>query len=57
MKITNEQIETHGLKQEEYKKINELLGREANLLELVIFSAMWNEHSSYKSSKLTLLVY
>jgi len=54
MKITNEQIETHGLKLEEYKKIKELLGREANLLELGIFSAMWNEHCSYKSSKIHL---
>ncbi len=54
MKITNEQIESHGLKLEEYKKIKELLGREANLLELGIFSAMWNEHCSYKSSKIHL---
>ena len=54
MKITNEQIETHGLKLDEYKKIKELLGREANLLELGIFSAMWNEHCSYKSSKIHL---
>ena len=42
---------THGLKTEEYKKIKELLDRDANLLELGIFSAMWNEHCSYKSSK------
>ena len=34
MKINKEQIEKHGLKLEEYKKIKELLGREANLLEL-----------------------
>ena len=54
MKITKEQIESHGLKLEEYKKIKELLGREANLLELGIFSAMWNEHCSYKSSKIHL---
>ena len=54
MKITNEQIENHGLKLEEYKKIKELLGREANFLELGIFSAMWNEHCSYKSSKIHL---
>ena len=54
MTITKEQIENHGLKLEEYKKIKELLGRDANLLELGIFSAMWNEHCSYKSSKIHL---
>ena len=54
MKVTKEQIESHGLKFEEYEKIKELLGREANLLELGIFSAMWNEHCSYKSSKIHL---
>ncbi len=54
MTITKEQIETHGLKLDEYKKIKELIGREANLLELGIFSAMWNEHCSYKSSKIHL---
>ena len=54
MTITKKQIESHGLKLDEYKKIKELLGREANLLELGIFSAMWNEHCSYKSSKVHL---
>ncbi len=54
MTITKEQIEAHGLKTEEYKKIKELLDRDANLLELGIFSAMWNEHCSYKSSKIHL---
>ena len=54
MTVTKEQVESHGLKTEEYKKIKELLGRDANLLELGIFSAMWNEHCSYKSSKLHL---
>jgi phosphoribosylformylglycinamidine synthase II len=54
MPITKAQIESHGLKIEEYKKIKELLGRESNLLELGIFSAMWNEHCSYKSSKIHL---
>jgi len=54
MKINKEQIEKHGLKLEEYNKIKELLGRDANLLELGIFSAMWNEHCSYKSSKIHL---
>tara|TARA_B100000945_G_scaffold263981_1_gene222963 strand:- start:935 stop:3127 length:2193 start_codon:yes stop_codon:yes gene_type:complete len=54
MSITKNQIESHGLKEEEYKKIKELLGRDSNLLELGIFSAMWNEHCSYKSSKIHL---
>ncbi len=54
MTITKEQLESHGLKTEEYKKIKELLGRDSNLLELGIFSAMWNEHCSYKSSKIHL---
>jgi len=54
MTITKDQIESHGLKPEEYKKIKEFLGRDSNLLELGIFSAMWNEHCSYKSSKIHL---
>ena len=54
MKISKNQIESHGLKIEEYEKIKEFLGRESNLLELGIFSAMWNEHCSYKSSKIHL---
>ena len=51
MSITQAQIESHGLKSEEYLKIKKLLGRDPNFLELGIFSAMWNEHCSYKSSK------
>ena len=54
MKITNTIVEKHGLKPEEYFKIKELLKREPNLLELGIFSAMWNEHCSYKSSRIHL---
>jgi len=54
MKITNTIVEKHGLKPEEYSKIKELLKREPNLLELGIFSAMWNEHCSYKSSRIHL---
>ena len=54
MIITSTIVEKHGLKSEEYTKIKELLGREPNLLELGIFSAMWNEHCSYKSSKIHL---
>ena len=54
MEITNAIIEKHGLKPEEYSSIKDLLGREPNLLELGVFSAMWNEHCSYKSSKIHL---
>ena len=54
MKIAEKIIEEHGLKNDEYKKIVELIGRDPNLLELGIFSAMWNEHCSYKSSKIHL---
>ncbi len=54
MKITKDIIEIHGLKPEEYSKIKSLLNREPNYLELGIFSAMWNEHCSYKSSKVHL---
>ncbi len=54
MKITDNIVEKHGLKPDEYTKIKELLGREPNLLELGIFSAMWNEHCSYKSSRIHL---
>ena len=53
--IVNEQIAIdHGLKKDEYKKICDLLKRVPNITELGIFSAMWNEHCSYKSSKLHL---
>tara|TARA_B110000211_G_scaffold191750_1_gene218767 strand:+ start:535 stop:2715 length:2181 start_codon:yes stop_codon:yes gene_type:complete len=54
MKITKEIVEKHGLKLEEYESIRKLLKRDPNLLELGIFSAMWNEHCSYKSSRLHL---
>ena len=54
MKITNEIVEKHGLKLDEYEKIKKLLKRNPNLLELGIFSAMWNEHCSYKSSRVHL---
>ncbi len=54
MKITKEVVEKHGLKLEEFSVIKKLLKREPNLLELGIFSAMWNEHCSYKSSRIHL---
>ncbi len=49
--ITPELIAAHGLKPEEYQRILDLIGREPTFTELGIFSAMWNEHCSYKSSK------
>ena len=54
MKISNQIIENHGLKPNEFEEIKKLLNRDPNLLELGIFSAMWNEHCSYKSSRLHL---
>lgn len=49
--ITPELVEAHGLKPDEYDRILALIGREPTFTELGIFSAMWNEHCSYKSSK------
>ena len=54
MKISDKIIQQHGLKLDEYKSIKKLLKRSPNLLELGIFSAMWNEHCSYKSSRVHL---
>ncbi|MBI5587992.1 MAG: phosphoribosylformylglycinamidine synthase subunit PurL [Deltaproteobacteria bacterium] len=51
MKITEETVKEHGLSSEEYERILGILGREPNLLELGIFSVMWSEHCSYKSSR------
>ncbi|MCC0032949.1 MAG: phosphoribosylformylglycinamidine synthase subunit PurL [Brucellaceae bacterium] len=51
IRITDELIASHGLKPDEYKRILDLIGREPTFTELGIFSAMWNEHCSYKSSK------
>ncbi len=50
-KISEKQIKDHNLSKKEYKLILEILGREPNLLELGIFSVMWSEHCSYKSTK------
>ena len=53
--LVNEKIAIeHGLKSDEYKKICKLLKRTPNITELGIFSAMWNEHCSYKSSRIHL---
>ncbi|PZX42252.1 phosphoribosylformylglycinamidine synthase subunit II [Roseinatronobacter thiooxidans] len=49
--ITPDLIKAHGLSPDEYARILEILGRAPNFTELGIFSAMWNEHCSYKSSK------
>src|SRR5262245_64152324 len=53
-RITPELVAQHGLTPEEYRRVLELIGREPSLTELGIFSAMWNEHCSYKSSKVHL---
>jgi len=53
-KITPALVAEHGLKPDEYQRILDLIGREPSLTELGIFSAMWNEHCSYKSSKVHL---
>lgn len=52
--ITKDLLVQHKLTEEEYKKIVEILGREPNLTELGMFSAMWSEHCSYKSSRIHL---
>ncbi len=52
--ITKDLIAQHGLSDDEYKKIVEILGREPNLTELGMFSVMWSEHCSYKSSRVHL---
>lgn len=52
--ITPEVVEQHGLSPEEYERVLHALGREPNLVELGIFSVMWSEHCSYKSSRLHL---
>ncbi len=53
-KISPEVVAAHGLKPDEYQRILALIGREPSITELGIFSAMWNEHCSYKSSKIHL---
>jgi len=53
-KITPELVAAHGLKPDEYQRVLDLIGREPSITELGIFSAMWNEHCSYKSSKIHL---
>ncbi|MAC58092.1 MAG: phosphoribosylformylglycinamidine synthase II, partial [Novosphingobium sp.] len=52
--ITPDVVEAHGLSPEEYERVLSALGREPNLVELGIFSVMWSEHCSYKSSRFHL---
>ena len=53
-RIAPETVAQHGLSPDEYQRILKALGREPNLLELGIFSVMWSEHCSYKSSRVHL---
>jgi phosphoribosylformylglycinamidine synthase len=52
--ITAEIVAQHGLSPEEYERVLHALGREPNMVELGIFSVMWSEHCSYKSSRIHL---
>jgi phosphoribosylformylglycinamidine synthase len=54
MTATDEVLQRHGLTREEYQRILEMLGREPTITELGIFSVMWSEHCSYKSSRIHL---
>src|SRR5678810_915979 len=50
-RITPDMVAEHGLSDEEYERILNALGREPNLVELGVFSVMWSEHCSYKSTR------
>ncbi|MDY0885728.1 phosphoribosylformylglycinamidine synthase subunit PurL [Dongia soli] len=54
VKITPEIVAEHGLTSDEYKLVLEIMGREPSMTELGIFSVMWSEHCSYKSSRVWL---
>ena len=54
IKVTPEIAAEHGLSADEYARVKQILGREPNITELGIFSVMWSEHCSYKSSKVHL---
>jgi phosphoribosylformylglycinamidine synthase subunit PurL len=54
IKVTQEIAAEHGVTREEYARIQKILGRDPNITELGIFSVMWSEHCSYKSSKVHL---
>ena len=49
--ITPEIVAEHGLTPDEYQTVLDIMGREPNMTELGIFSVMWSEHCSYKSSR------
>jgi len=57
VEITPEIIQSHGLTREEYERICQILGRQPNYTELGIYSVMWSEHCSYKSSKAVLKLF
>ena len=52
--ITEDVIAAHGFTPDEYAEVINILGRDPTFTEMGIFSAMWNEHCSYKSSKIHL---
>jgi phosphoribosylformylglycinamidine synthase subunit PurL len=54
IKVTPELVAEHGLTPDEYARILKILGREPNVTELGVFSVMWSEHCSYKSSRIHL---
>src|SRR5437868_5002998 len=54
IKVTPEIAAEHGVTSDEYARIKQILGRDPNITELGIFSVMWSEHCSYKSSKVHL---
>ena len=54
IKVTPQLVAEHGLTPEEYARIQKILGRDPNFTELGIFSVMWSEHCSYKSSRVHL---
>src|SRR4026209_2366472 len=54
MSVSDEALDRHGLTREEYQRIVDALKREPTVTELGIFSVMWSEHCSYKSSRVHL---
>ncbi|MEO1793196.1 MAG: AIR synthase related protein, partial [Pseudomonadota bacterium] len=54
VEITDALVAEHGLKPDEYQRLLEIMGRTPTLTELGIFSVMWSEHCSYKSSRIWL---
>ena len=52
--VTPQVVREHGLNEAEYARIQDLLGREPNIVELGVFSVMWSEHCSYKSTRVHL---